>query len=51
MICDDLSGWDGGGVGGRLKWTGRHVYIWLIHSDVQQKLAQRVKQLYSNINK
>ena len=32
MLCHDLERWDGGGVGGRLKRDGIHVYIQLIHS-------------------
>ena len=43
--CDDLEGWDGGGVQGRLKREGIHVYIWLIHFIVQQKLAQHCKAI------
>ena len=34
----DLHAWNGG-VGGRLKREVIHVYIWLIHDVVQQKLT------------
>ena len=27
MLCDDLEGWDGGVVGGRLKGEGIYVYL------------------------
>ena len=31
---DDLEGWDGGGLGGRLKREGIYVYLQLIHVAV-----------------
>ena len=43
MLCDDLDGWDGGGVGGVSPREGIYVYIWLIHFAVQQKLTQHCK--------
>ena len=43
MLCDDLDGWDGGGLGGRSKREGIYVYIQLIHFVVQQKLTQHCK--------
>ena len=30
-VMDDLEGWDGGGLGGRLKREGIYVYLQLIH--------------------
>ena len=40
MLCDNLEGWNGG------RWVERsfkrekiYVYIWLIHSVVQQKVT------------
>ena len=43
-LCDDLEGWDGK-VGGRLKTEGLHVYLWLIHIVVPQKLTQHSKKI------
>ena len=40
VLCDDLEGWDGGGVGGVSPREGICVYIWLIDFAVQQKLTQ-----------
>ena len=48
VLCDDLEGWDGGGVGGRPKREGIYVYIWLSYVVVQQKLMPHTKQLSSN---
>ena len=42
VICDDLEGRDGGGR------EGICVYLWLIHTVVQQTLTQVVKELYPN---
>ena len=42
VLCDDLEGWDGGGVEGRLKRKGIYVYLQLIHF-VRQKLTQHCK--------
>ena len=39
VLCDDLEGWDGKGVGARLKREGIYVYTQLIHFVVQQKLT------------
>ena len=35
-LWDDLEGWDGSEVGGRLQREGMYVYISLIHFIVQQ---------------
>ena len=45
MLCNDLNGWDGGGVGGRSKQKGIYENIRLIHVIVQQKLAQHCKAI------
>ena len=45
VLCDDLERWDGGGEGGRIKWEGLYVYIWLIQAVVQQKLTQHCKAI------
>ena len=42
---DDLKGWDGGWVGGKLKREGIRVYLQLIHVIVQQKLTQHSKAI------
>ena len=47
VLCDDLEGWDGG-MGGRVEREWIYVYLWLIHTVVQQKSYNTVKQLYSN---
>ena len=39
MLCDDLEGWDGGGVGGRNRREGIYVNIQLIHFIVHWKLT------------
>ena len=36
MLCSDLDGWDGGGVGGKSKREGICVYIYLIHFTVAE---------------
>ena len=38
-LCDDLEGWGGGVVAGRLRKEGIYEYMWLIHDVVQQKLT------------
>ena len=43
MLYDDLEGWDGVVVGGRLKKEGTCVYVRLIHFIAQQKLTQHCK--------
>ena len=43
MLCDNLERWDG--VGGMYKSEGTHTYIWLIHIDIWQKLAQNCKAI------
>ena len=54
MLCGDVGGCDGDGVGERSKWEGLCVYIQLIHFIVQQKLTQHCKaiilQLKNNCN-
>ena len=45
MLCDDLEGWGGGRMGGRVKREGIYVYILLIHVIVQQKLIQHCKAI------
>ena len=39
VLCDDLEGWDGGGVGGRNRREGKYVYMQLIHFIVHWKLT------------
>ena len=43
MVCGDLEGWDGAGVGGRPKRKGIYVYTLLTHFAVQQTLTQHCK--------
>ena len=43
VLSDNLEGWDGCGVGGRLKREGTYIYLWLIHDVVRQKPTQRCK--------
>ena len=45
VLCGDLEGRDGVGVGGRLKRRGIYVYIQQIHFVVQQKLTQHCKAI------
>ena len=45
VLCDDLNGWDGGGMRERSKREGANVYIWLIHFIVQQKPTQHCKAI------
>ena len=40
MLCDDLEGWDRGGVGRGFKKEGIYVYLRLIHIVVWQKPTQ-----------
>lgn len=42
MLRDNLEGWDWGEVGGRIKREEIHVFLQLIHIDVQQKLNTTV---------
>ena len=44
VLCDDLDGWDGGGVGGRSKRE-------LIRFLVQQKLTQHCKEIILQFKK
>ena len=50
-LCDDLKVWDGGVVGGRSKVGRIYVYRQLIHSTVQQKLAQPCKAIILQFGK
>ena len=43
LLGDDLEEWDGGILGGRLKREEIHIYMYLIHFVVQQKLTQHYK--------
>ena len=43
MLCDNLEGKMGWGVGGMLKRDGTHAYLWLIHAVVQQRPTQHCK--------
>ena len=51
MLCDDLEGWGGGGMGGRVEREGIYVYILLIHVIVQQKLIQHCKAIILQLKK
>ena len=57
MLCDDLEGYDGGGLGGRLKREGIYMYIYMhthVHTvdslccTAETQKHNFVKQLYSN---
>ena len=41
-------GWE---VGGRFKWEGTYVYLWLIHVDVWQKPTQFCKAIIRQLKK
>ena len=43
MLCGDVEGWDGVGVGGSLKKGWIYVCIWLNDFIVQYKLTQHCK--------
>ena len=45
MLGDNVEGWDGVEVGGRLKREGTYAYLWLIHADVWQKPTQHSKAI------
>ena len=45
MLCDNQEGWDGVGVGGRLKREATDIDPWLIHVDVWQKPTQHCKAI------
>ena len=55
MLCDNLEGWDGGGmgVGGRSKRQENYVYSWLIYTVVEQNPIPHCKALilHLKINK
>ena len=51
MLCDDLEGWDGMGLGGRPRREGIYIYIQLIHFIVQQRLMQRGKAIIFRFSK
>ena len=42
MLCNDLEGWDGGGVGGMLNREGIYVYIWLIWASLVPQLVKNL---------
>ena len=45
VLCDNLEGWDGVGVGGKFKREGTCVYLWLIHADICQRATQNCKAI------
>ena len=49
MLCDDLDGWDGGGVAGKEVQEGEdictHGHIEGVHTVVEQKLTQHCKAI------
>ena len=43
-LLNKLEVWDGAmGIGGRFKWEGIYIYLWLIHVVVWQKPIQHCK--------
>ena len=50
MLCEDLGGWDGGGVGGRLK-RGETMDTELIHFTVERKPTQHCKAAIPQLKK
>ena len=49
VLCENLDRWDG--VGRRFKREGTHVFLWLIHVDVWQKLMQYCKATILQLKK
>ena len=49
MLCHDLEGWDGAGVGAGLKREEMYVYMQLIYVVVQQKLTQHCNAIILQI--
>ena len=45
IVCDNLEGWHGVGVGKRLKREGMYVYLWLIHVVIWHKPTQHCKAI------
>ena len=45
LLCDDLDGYDGEGMGSRSKREGIYAYIQLTHSAVEQRLKQECKAI------
>ena len=43
VFCDNLKVWGGEGGERVFRREGTHVYLWLIHVDVWQKLSQYCK--------
>jgi len=43
VLCDDLEGWAGGGDGKEVQEGGIYVYLWLIHTVIQQEPAKHCK--------
>ena len=50
-LCINLEGWDGEGMGGRLKRDGIYVYLWLIHGEVWQKTTKFCKAIILQLKK
>ena len=51
MLCDDLEGWDGGGVGrGRLKSEWMYVYLRLIHVLQKHNIVKQLSD-YNDLKK
>ena len=50
-LCINLEGWDGEGMGGRLKRDGIYVYLWLIHGEVWQKPTKFCKAIILQLKK
>ena len=44
-LYNNLEGGKGWEVGGRFKWEGTYVHLWLIHVDVWQKSSQCCKAI------
>ena len=45
VLCDDLEGWDGGGVGGMLKREEMYGYIWLIWASLVPQLVKNLSAM------
>ena len=50
-LCINLEGWDGEGDGGRFKWEGIYVYLWLILVDVWLKTTKFCKVIILQLKK
>ena len=51
MLCDNLEGKGGVGVGERFKREGIYEYLWVIYVSVQQKPTQKLESNYPPIKK